>query len=179
MTIMGFKKGQGPKTKKPVKKKTRKGDIKGSTAGKVWRMALEGIDYKTIGDAVGFQTQAVKAYMDKRVMDEATKLWAKEIKAVGKCEICGKTDNLNAHHLLEKSTWPHLRYDLSNGICLCSDHHQFNPTLSPHANTVSSHNFLQWLQENRKGQYVYFLEHKDDKTFHRISAEEAFRELSK
>jgi len=57
---------------------------------------------------------------------ELLKLWAEIVKlrAGNKCEYpkCYRTQNLNAHHLYtraKKST----RYDLDNGISLCSFHH--------------------------------------------------------
>jgi len=54
------------------------------------------------------------------------KLWAECVKerAGNKCEYpgCYKTDYLNAHHVFSRSRQS-TRYDVDNGICLCSGHH--------------------------------------------------------
>lgn len=59
-----------------------------------------------------------------RRKNDTDKIWAAVIKARAgnKCERCGKTDNLNAHHLNHKKGY-RLRYSLRNGICLCADCH--------------------------------------------------------
>ncbi len=49
--------------------------------------------------------------------------WAKKIKAVGKCEICGCTTHLEAHHLIPWADYPKGRLDLKNGKCLCAACH--------------------------------------------------------
>ena len=35
------------------------------------------------------------------------------------CQICGKRNRLQAHHLFDKSTYPAMAYDLENGVALC------------------------------------------------------------
>jgi len=40
-----------------------------------------------------------------------------------KCVICGKTENLDAHHILERRCWPDGGYYLSNGATVCPEHH--------------------------------------------------------
>jgi hypothetical protein len=46
--------------------------------------------------------------------------WAKAVKARdGKCQYCGKTTDLHAHHIKPKSTHPALKYELNNGMTLC------------------------------------------------------------
>ena len=41
----------------------------------------------------------------------------------GECLVCHSTDRLHAHHILPRSTHPHLAKDTSNGITLCSRCH--------------------------------------------------------
>jgi len=178
MTIMGFKKS---KDAKKTKRRTKKTDIKGGLASKAWRLFKGGMDFTEIGKEVGFTSISVKRYIVSKCKKEATEIWAKEIKAVGHCEINDAEcqGDLNAHHLLEKSTWVHLRCDLSNGICLCSSHHQFHTLLSPHANTVSAENFTDWLREFRSGQHKWYEEHKNDKQFQDINWIEEWERLSK
>ena len=64
---------------------------------------------------------------DKRMAalkrDPRYKAWAKAVKSVGFCKSCGSTQELHAHHILPKSTHPHLIHDISNGMCLCKDCH--------------------------------------------------------
>ena len=50
-------------------------------------------------------------------------MWAKKVKKIGKCEICGSTKNLVAHH---KIPWAYSikgRTDIKNGQCLCTKCH--------------------------------------------------------
>lgn len=55
---------------------------------------------------------------DKRV----TK-WRKRVISKGKCEVCGSTERLEAHHIIKWSEYPAGRIDLKNGMCLCHDCH--------------------------------------------------------
>lgn len=50
--------------------------------------------------------------------------WAKKVKKVGKCEVCGSRDNLHAHHIVPWEYSIKGRTDLSNGQCLCEDCHK-------------------------------------------------------
>lgn len=38
---------------------------------------------------------------------------------------CGSRTKLQAHHIIPWSKAPSLRYDVSNGICLCKTHHDY------------------------------------------------------
>ena len=55
---------------------------------------------------------------DKRVAK-----WRKRVTSKGKCEICGSTEKLEAHHIIKWSEYPAGRIDLKNGMCLCHDCH--------------------------------------------------------
>ena len=151
--------------------------LKSITSRKAWKMIRDGIDYKTIGIEVGYTSTAIKLFAHKKYKDESETLWANEIKAIGHCEICLKSYGLNAHHLLEKSVWTSLDRDLSNGICLCEDHHLLNPQISPHNNTVSTEEFLDWLKVYRNGQWLWYEEHKHDRKYIANDYELAYYEL--
>ena len=64
--------------------------------------------------------------------------WKREVKKIGKCEICGATENLVAHH---KIPWEYSikgRTDVNNGQCLCEKCHKM------------MHNDIQWLDYMRE-----------------------------
>lgn len=147
-----------------MKKKTSS-KLKSHKAGRAWKMAQEGICYKDIAEDVGHTVTAVKLYVRRKYKEESEELWAAEIKVTGVCEISNRTYDLHAHHILEKSVWPHLSRDLSNGICLNSDYHIMNVEISPHATLASGEEFLRWLEENRPGQYAWYQEHKHDRKY--------------
>lgn len=159
-----------------AKKKTSS-KLKSHKAAAAWRMIRDGASYADIAEAVGHTVTAVKLYARRKYKDESEKLWAAEIKAVGVCEICGSTEQLQSHHLLEKSIWTSLARDLSNGICLCEDHHLFNPQISPHGCMVSGEEFIAWLKEWRNGQWLWFEEHKHDRKYIECDWQQAYNEL--
>lgn len=41
-----------------------------------------------------------------------------------KCQKCGCTEKLNAHHIYAWAHYEELRYDINNGITLCEDCHK-------------------------------------------------------
>ena len=53
--------------------------------------------------------------------------WSKAVRARdgGKCFICESKERLAAHHILPAKTWPECKFDIDNGITLCSRHHVF------------------------------------------------------
>ena len=159
--------------------KSKSSKLKSHKAGKAWRMAQGGENYKDIAEAVGHTVTAVKAYVVRKYKDESMILWANEIKAVGRCEIesCGRTEDLQAHHILEKSTWLHLSRDLANGVCLCGNHHIFDDKICPHGTLPAIEAFLKWLKHLRPGQFSWYLEHKSDRTYQEINWEQAYNEL--
>lgn len=55
---------------------------------------------------------------DSRVIE-----WRKKILASGKCELCGSTEQLEAHHILHLADYPMGRADINNGMCLCLECH--------------------------------------------------------
>ena len=76
-------------------------------------------------------------------------MWSRVVKiqAGNKCEVCGlEGDNcrLNSHHIVGRRNY-RLRWELYNGVCLCSGCHTFR-TLSAHQNPLW---FESWLKENR------------------------------
>ncbi len=73
-------------------------------------------------------------------------LWVKlaSLKAGNKCEWCGCTNTLNAHHIYSRSN-KLVRYDEDNGIILCAGHHVLNK-LSAHK---APFEFQEWIRKKR------------------------------
>ena len=63
----------------------------------------------------------------KRLQKRCHELWREIVfaRANYKCEYpgCTNTHQLNPHHYRTKGAFPHLKYDIDNGIALCSWHH--------------------------------------------------------
>ena len=55
--------------------------------------------------------------------DPKVKRWTKAILSRGRCEICGATQDLEAHHIVRWADYPRGRADIKNGQCLCHDCH--------------------------------------------------------
>lgn len=68
----------------------------------------------------------VKTYPNKKA-DSLYKQWVYDIKRRDLWKCCLKDDSclgkLEAHHILNWSEYPELRYSLNNGITLCHTHH--------------------------------------------------------
>ena len=71
-----------------------------------------------------------KRKTDLKICDD---LWSKliKIRAWFRCEYCWKTNYLNSHHLFTRNNY-NTRFDLDNGICLCSWCHTMSRKFSAH-----------------------------------------------
>ncbi len=69
--------------------------------------------------------------------------WSRVIRlmADNKCEYCGSTEGLSAHHIIARSNHA-VRWNLDNGVCLCSLHHTFSSDFSAHLNPIE---FALWM----------------------------------
>lgn len=79
--------------------------------------------------------------------------WSKNIRSAGHCEVCSTTVNLDAHHILPKEMWKHLKFELWNGVCLCKKCHKFG-RFSAHKNPIW---FAYWLKTNQPEKYEKIL----------------------
>lgn len=95
--------------------------------------------------------QALKKYDEK---------WSKlvKIRAGNKCEVdgCDKTTYLNSHHIFTRNNYA-TRFDLDNGICLCSGHHTFNNHFSAHRTPME---FTEWIIKKRGQKWYDGLKYK-------------------
>ena len=108
---------------------------------------------------------------------KADEAWAKQIKAVGVCEKCWRATSLNAHHIICRIRL-RFRHDISNGVCLCSRCHVFDPAFSPHLGSHSAEQFLRWLAENRPGQHRWYEENKHNKRKPDKTYKQCYEELT-
>jgi hypothetical protein len=83
-----------------------------------------------------------KKYIDPR------QTWSKAIRNRDKkCIICGSEESLNAHHILSYKLWKDIRYDLKNGITLCTKCHAKFGVNGAHETTPWK--FYLWIIDNR------------------------------
>jgi hypothetical protein len=94
----------------------------------------------------------------KTIRNACDRLWAMLVKKRWghHCAICGKSETLNAHHLIGKTNYA-CRYEVMNGIVLCVWHHVFGGTPSAHQQPA---NFLEWVRENRPEQWDWIEAHR-------------------
>ncbi len=81
--------------------------------------------------------------MAKGIEKKLDVAWSKAVKdrAGHKCEHCGKTAYLNSHHIFGRRN-KSVRWEISNGCCLCCYCHQFSPVFSAHGAPTA---FTQWI----------------------------------
>ena len=89
----------------------------------------------------------VNEVVRKHLFEQADELWSIAVKIGGRCEISGKTYNLEAHHLIKRDNLQY-RWDLRNGICLNSQFH-----FIAHTEDLT---FLELLRINKPIQYGWF-----------------------
>lgn len=80
-----------------------------------------------------------------KLNDKRDAQWAIDIKNRdgNKCLYCGKTTYLNSHHIFSRSNRS-VRWELNNGITLCSGHHTLNSDFSAHKTPAD---FIEWIKE--------------------------------
>jgi hypothetical protein len=88
--------------------------------------------------------------------------WSKRVRedAKGRCEYCGIVSYPNAHHIFGRRNFG-VRWDLDNGICLCSNHHKFDNKFSAHMTPTE---FTLWLVKKRGEIWYQILKEKAMKT---------------
>lgn len=80
--------------------------------------------YRYIKKAPLLETELLRLLAGGEVNLSELSRWSIKVKERDKeCLVCGIKENLNAHHMIYKSTMPQLQYNMNNGISLCKDHH--------------------------------------------------------
>lgn len=79
----------------------------------------------------------------QKLRDKADKLWSQAIfkKIGGKCEKCGKSEGLAAHHIFSRR-YSKTRYNLENSLLLCIQHHLYYAHAKGIKETIS---YAQWV----------------------------------
>jgi len=108
-------------------------------------------------------------------LDDAWSLLVK-LEAGFKCEYCGTDKNLNSHHIYSRSNRS-VRWDESNGVCLCVGHHTFSSGFSAHKTPLE---FVYWLEEEYGKVYMDELRLKANSTkkWMKYEKEELLKELN-
>jgi non-ribosomal peptide synthetase component E (peptide arylation enzyme) len=80
---------------------------------------------------------------DKAIEKEAEKQWSLTIRKRDNfsCVICGNAFKPNAHHIIPREHKQY-KYELDNGISLCTKHHKYSRVISAHNNPIA---FFLWL----------------------------------
>ena len=76
-------------------------------------------------------------------------IWSNKVKSRdGKCQVCGSTHNLEAHHIKPKNQNPELTHDVDNGMTLCEKCHRRSSYSVHHIIGVvySSEQFAVWFE---------------------------------
>lgn len=92
---------------------------------------------------------------------ELDKKWSKlvKLKAGLKCEYCGCINNLQSHHIFSRKN-KSTRWDVSNGICLCFEHHIASSVFSAHKTPLK---FAKWFKTYKGDDFFLNLKLKSNK----------------
>jgi len=108
------------------------------------------------GKRLKLTTDMIKSCLKKHYKGEADLLWSKAIRLVGHCEICGKQELLQAHHLIRRGKLL-FRYILLNGVCLCSGCH-----FKAHGGNDQTAIFFDQLKIKNPAKWDYFNTNKNN-----------------
>jgi len=100
----------------------------------------------------------MKVKTKKNLKKQCDIAWSKKVKELshGRCEVCGSISTLNSHHIIGRVNYA-LRWDLKNGMTLCSSCHKFSKT-SAHNDPV---HFMEYFKKARPEDYQYLLTKKN------------------
>jgi hypothetical protein len=95
----------------------------------------------------------------KTITNRLYALWSVIVRTLAnhRCEVCGSTGKLDAHHIQPRQICTGLRFDVRNGICLCAQHHKWGHE-SAHKGMLW---FSEWLRTHNPEQYNFVLENRD------------------
>lgn len=79
----------------------------------------------------------------KKKMD---KLFSEKVRAIGFCQYCGSTENLQTAHIFSRKNLS-IRWDPENAVCLCVKHHLY----WAHKEPVG---FTRWVSKVKNIEYL-------------------------
>jgi len=114
----------------------------------------------------------------KNIEKRLDEVWSKlvKLKAGNRCEYCGKSNNLNSHHIFSRAKRS-TRWDPTNGISLCVAHH-IGSGFSAHKTPLS---FSLWIIKKRGESWYELLNYKSNQTskLHKFEKELLLKDLQK
>ena len=98
-------------------------------------------------------TKAKLRSMARTANRKALAEWSKEVRNRdgNKCVVCGKTEYIQAHHLIPKERFPQYKFIIDNGLSLCPTCHKYG-NFSFHRHPIWS---VLWLEKNKLEQYNF------------------------
>lgn len=106
-------------------------------------------------DSVKKQKESKDSFLNKKLDN----LWSKVVRSKGECELCGRKPPevvLHAHHIFSRR-WYSTRWDIKNGVCLCTGDHLFKA----HKDIQE---FSDWVQDRYGLDYIDDLRRKAHET---------------
>jgi transcription termination factor NusB len=106
-------------------------------------------------DSVKKQKESKDSFLNKKLDN----LWSKVVRSKGECELCGRKPPevvLHAHHIFSRR-WYSTRWDIKNGVCLCTGDHLFKA----HKDVQE---FSDWVQDRYGVDYIDDLRRKAHET---------------
>ena len=108
--------------------------------------------------------------------NKADTAWSLVVRRDGRCLICGRTDHLQAHHLITR--WvPQLRHEPLNGVCCCPTHHKWDKKISGHQSPFGLAWLLQRDQPEKWEWLMQTFDRWDEATAVDINYEQAYARL--
>ncbi len=111
----------------------------------------------------------------KKLQKHLDSLWSEKVKQRDgfACVVCGKKEYLNSHHIYSRTSFS-TRWDLNNGITLCSGHHTLKSDFSAHKTPTE---FVEFLIKRYGQKYIDDLKIKKN-SFYSFNYEEILSLLS-
>jgi len=101
------------------------------------------------------KTKKSAAQIKRITIRKALKAWSLEVRRRdGSCAVCGRTEHLNAHHLIPKENFKDFQLEVNNGLALCPKCHKFG-AFSFHKHPMWA---ARWLAMNKPEQYAWIME---------------------
>ena len=99
---------------------------------------------------------------NKSLPKKADDLWSRVVRMKWECAVCWKKEFLNAHHIFTRHN-KSVRWDVENGICLCSGCHVFSDKFSAHKTPTD---FTYWLEKQYSREWLETLGRKANTPLH-------------